>query len=79
MSSQAAGLLSAINTNTGSFRYESTSSHTFAVAGELVRRGVRPELIASSLYDSYGLGRLRLMQEVLATTVMIVIGSPSFG
>ena len=71
VSSRAAECLyAAINTDTGSFRYESTSSHTFAVAGELVRRGVRPEVIASNLYDNYTLGRLRLMQEVLATLEM---------
>jgi bifunctional oligoribonuclease and PAP phosphatase NrnA len=63
-------LYTAINTDTGSFRYESTSSHTFAVAGQLISRGVRPELIASNLYDNYTLGRLRLMQEVLATLEM---------
>ncbi|MGD9948512.1 MAG: bifunctional oligoribonuclease/PAP phosphatase NrnA [Desulfobulbus sp.] len=60
----------AINTDTGSFRYESTSSHTFAVAGELVRCGVRPEVVANQLYDNYTLGRLRLMQEVLGTLEM---------
>ncbi len=63
-------LYTAINTDTGSFRYESTSSHTFAVAGDLVGRGVRPEVVASNLYDNYTLGRLRLMQEVLATLEM---------
>ena len=63
-------LYTAINTDTGSFRYESTSSHTFAVAGQLVRQGARPELVASNLYDNYTLGRLRLMQEVLATLEM---------
>jgi len=63
-------LYAAINTDTGSFRYESTSSHTFAVASELVRRGVRPETVATNLYDNYTLGRLRLMQEVLATLEM---------
>nr|WP_320011357.1 bifunctional oligoribonuclease/PAP phosphatase NrnA [uncultured Desulfobulbus sp.] len=63
-------LYTAINTDTGSFRYESTSSHTFAVAGELVQRGVRPEVIAQQLYDNSTLGRLRLMQEVLATLEM---------
>lgn len=71
ISSRAAECLYvAINTDTGSFHYESTSSHTFAVAGELVRRGVRPELISNSLYDNYTLGRLRLMQEVLASLEM---------
>jgi phosphoesterase RecJ-like protein len=63
-------LYAAITTDTGSFCYESTSSHTFAVASELVRRGVRPEHISNNLYDNYTLGRLRLMQEVLATLEM---------
>jgi phosphoesterase RecJ-like protein len=63
-------LFAAISTDTGSFRYESTSGHTFAVAGELVRRGVRPEIISNHLYDNYTLGRLRLMQEVLASLEM---------
>ena len=63
-------LYTAITTDTGSFRYESTSSHTFAVAGELVRRGVRPEIISNNLYDNYSLGRLHLMQEVLASLEM---------
>ncbi len=60
-------LYTAIVTDTGSFRYESTSSHTFAVAAELVALGVRPEFVASRLFDNYSLGRLRLLQRVLAT------------
>ncbi|MGI6656448.1 MAG: DHH family phosphoesterase [Desulfobulbus sp.] len=63
-------LYTAIMTDTGSFRYESTSPHTFAVAGDLVDKGVRPERIASLMYDNYTLGRLRLMQEILATLEM---------
>jgi Exopolyphosphatase-related proteins len=71
VSSRAAEcLFVGINTDTGSFRYESTSSHTFAVAGELVGRGVHPDLVANNLYDNYTLGRLRLMHEVLATLEM---------
>jgi phosphoesterase RecJ-like protein len=63
-------LYTGISTDTGSFCYDSTSSHTFAVAGELIERGARPDSIASNLYDKYTLGRLRLMQEVLATLEM---------
>ncbi|MCL2459679.1 MAG: bifunctional oligoribonuclease/PAP phosphatase NrnA [Desulfobulbus sp.] len=63
-------LFTAINTDTGSFRYESTSSHTFAVVGDLVHRGVDPAQVGNNLYDNYTLGRLRLMQEVLATLEM---------
>lgn len=63
----AVALYAAIVTDTGSFRYESTSSHTFAVAGQLVERGVRPDSIARELYDNYTVGRLQLLQMVLAT------------
>lgn len=63
-------LYAAISTDTGSFKYDSTSHHTFAVAGELVKLGVRPASIASNLFDNYTLGRVRLMQEVLATLDM---------
>jgi len=63
-------LFAAINTDTGSFRYESTSKHTFAIAGDLVHLGVNPAQVSNNLYDNYTLGRLRLMQEVLATLEM---------
>lgn len=63
-------LFAAIVTDTGSFKYASTSSHTFHVAHELVKYGVRPGSISKKLYDNYSLGRLRLMQEVLATLEM---------
>ncbi len=63
-------LYTAIVTDTGSFRYESTSSHTFAVAGELVARGVRPDDMAARLFDNYSVGRLQLLQRVLATLEM---------
>ncbi len=59
-------LYAAITTDTGSFKYESTSEHTMYVARELLKKGVRPEVISSNLYDNYTLGRLHLLQEVLA-------------
>ncbi|WP_028579648.1 DHH family phosphoesterase [Desulfogranum japonicum] len=60
----------AISTDTGSFKYESTSKHTHNIAGYLLGKGVKPAEIATHLYDNYTLGRLRLMQEVLATLEM---------
>ncbi len=60
-------LYTAIVTDTGSFQYDSTTSHTFAVAAALVERGVQPAEIARNLYDNATLGRIRLMQMVLAT------------
>lgn len=63
-------LYAAITTDTGSFKYESTSEHTMTVARELILRGVNPARIASNLYDNYTLGRLQLLQEVLASLEM---------
>jgi phosphoesterase RecJ-like protein len=60
-------LYAAILTDTGSFRYESTSAHTFSVVRDLVSLGVKPHEIAGHLYDNYTVGRLQLMQLVLAT------------
>lgn len=59
-------LYAAITTDTGSFKYESTSAHTMQVARDLIACGVQPAVICSNLYDNYTLGRLHLLQEVLA-------------
>lgn len=63
----ATNLYTAIVGDTGSFKYESTSAHTFDVAGRLVSMGVRPEVVSGNLYDNYSIRRLRLLQLVLAT------------
>lgn len=63
----AVALFAAIVSDTGSFRYESTSAHTFNVARKLVELGARPDHVARHLYDNYTAGRLRLLQKVLAT------------
>ncbi len=65
--SAAVALFAAIVTDTGSFRYESTSGHTFNVARKLVGLGVRPDQVSGHLYDNYTAGRLQLLQMVLAT------------
>lgn len=63
----AVALFAAIVTDTGSFRYELTSAHTFNVARKLVGLGVRPARVSGHLYDNYTAGRLQLLQKVLAT------------
>jgi len=63
----ATAIYAAIVSDTGSFQYESTTPHTFEVAAALVRAGVRPEEVARRLFDNAPLGRLRLMEQVLAT------------
>ncbi len=57
----------ALVTDTGSFRYESTSPRTLRIAADLVETGVKPDEVAERVYDNYTLARLRLMELVLAT------------
>jgi phosphoesterase RecJ-like protein len=63
-------LYTAIATDTGSFCYEATTSHTYRVVAGLVDAGACPGEINEKLYNSYPLGRLHLMQQVLATLKM---------
>lgn len=60
----------AIVTDTGSFRYEATTARTLAIASELVGLGVRPEEVASKIYDNYSRERLKLMELVLETLTL---------
>ncbi|MCI5207689.1 MAG: bifunctional oligoribonuclease/PAP phosphatase NrnA [Candidatus Electrothrix sp. ATG2] len=68
LSQEAASCLyTAIVTDTGSFRYDSTTGRTFAVAGKLIDRGVTPAFVCQKLFDNASFGSLRLTQAVLAT------------
>ncbi len=66
----AYNLYVAICTDTGSFRYESTTPRTMHIAAELLDKGVRPEEVGSHLYDKYSIERLKLMEMVLATITL---------
>ncbi len=63
----AACLYASIVSDTGSFRYSSTTGHTHRVAADLVELGAEPWPTATSLYESYPLRRQRLLTEVLGT------------
>ncbi|MEN8141147.1 MAG: bifunctional oligoribonuclease/PAP phosphatase NrnA [Thermodesulfobacteriota bacterium] len=63
-------LYTAILTDTGSFKYESTSAHTLRVAADLLDLGVRPDEVCGHIFDNYSSNRLRLLQEVLATLTL---------
>lgn len=60
-------IYTAILTDTGSFRYESTTSHTMRVAAELMDYGISVPEICGHIYDNYSTNRLQLLQQVLAT------------
>jgi len=57
----------ALITDTGSFRYSNSNSEAFAVAGEMIGKGVDAWDIASRLYESQPQKRLELLALALAT------------
>jgi phosphoesterase RecJ-like protein len=59
-------LYTGMMTDTGSFRYDNTTSDCLAVASELVRAGARPALLARRVYETRTLGNLRLVGRALA-------------
>ncbi len=57
----------ALLTDTGGFRFSNTSPRCHAVAAELLAAGVEPEAMYRRVYASVPVGKLRLLQEALAT------------
>lgn len=58
-------LYAAIVSDTGSFKYSSTTADTFRIAGELLTKGVRPAEVAGKLFDNFTVSRLNLLKMVL--------------
>lgn len=63
----AQALYAGILTDTGQFRFNSTSRRCFVLAGELVALGARPAEAGYELYERENLGKLRLLQHFLAS------------
>lgn len=63
----ATAVYTALLTDTGGFRYSNTSPRCHAIAAELLAAGVNPEAMYRRVYASLSIGRLRLLQESLAT------------
>lgn len=61
----ATALFAAIATDTGWFRFSSTTSETYQIASALMAAGVRPALLHEQLYQNYSLGRLKLISRLL--------------
>lgn len=57
----------AILSDTGSFRYSSTTSSCLEVAAFLVGLGVQPWKVASHVYESWPSARMQLLGDVLST------------
>lgn len=54
-----------LSTDTGGFRYPSTSSRSFAIGADLIKRGANCGELSSKLYESYSLKRIELLKELL--------------
>ena len=59
-----------ILTDTGQFRFASTSRRTFLLAAELMTCGARPPEVGFELYERESLGKLVLLQRYLASLQM---------
>lgn len=60
-------LYTALLSDTGSFCYERTSAHTFALAKSLVELGAKPARIAQDVYFSNPASKMRLLGAALTT------------
>jgi phosphoesterase RecJ-like protein len=59
-------LYTALLTDTGSFMFEGTSEHTFALARELVLAGADPARCARSIYFAHSTAKMRLLGAALS-------------
>jgi phosphoesterase RecJ-like protein len=66
----AQALFTGILTDTGQFRFRSTSRRCFVLAGELVARGAVPADAGYELYERETLGKLQLVQRFLASLTL---------
>lgn len=67
----ATSLYTGIMTDSGSFRFSSTTPHTLEVAAELMKRGVVPERIHEAIMDDNTEMRLRLLGFALSERLMV--------
>lgn len=63
----AVNIYTAIMTDTGSFRYSSTTPDAFRIAGILVEKGVNPSKINREIYESFPFRKIRLLGYALRT------------
>ncbi len=64
-------LYTGIMTDTGSFRFPTTTSTTHKVVADLIEKGAQNAMIHNAVYDSSSLSRLRLLGIALNNMVML--------
>lgn len=70
----AANLYTAINTDTGSFRYENTTPETHRRVARLMETGVQVGAVNTEIYDEKPVEAVRLLQRVLGTLALSTCG-----
>lgn len=63
----AQALYTGIMTDTGQFRFASTSERVFRLCAELVARGADPALAGQELYERESMGKLKLLQHFISS------------
>ncbi|MDP1581102.1 MAG: bifunctional oligoribonuclease/PAP phosphatase NrnA [Candidatus Didemnitutus sp.] len=63
----AQALYTGIMTDTGQFRFASTTKRVFTIAGELLERGAEPARAGQELYERESLGKLKLLQHFITS------------
>ncbi|MBW1729963.1 MAG: bifunctional oligoribonuclease/PAP phosphatase NrnA [Deltaproteobacteria bacterium] len=66
-SSIAENLFAAIQTDTGSFRYDNTTAGALRIAAELLDLGIKPWEVTQKIMDGHDLPRLKLLRFALDT------------
>jgi phosphoesterase RecJ-like protein len=59
------GIYTAVITDTGSFRFSNTTPRAHAIAGEMIRLGVDPELMYRRLFGTVPMKRMTLLRAAL--------------
>lgn len=60
-----------IITDTGNFKYESTTKETFYVAGELINTGIDRSKIADAVYKNKSLGAIKALGTALVNMISV--------
>ena len=61
-----------IITDTGSFRFDSTSSDTIRIAADLMDMGAKPSLVYDNIFDQNRLERLQLLGHYLCNRMEVI-------
>lgn len=74
----AVPIYAAIMTDTGSFRFERTTSKTHYIAAELLEAGVVPYQVSDMIYDQMKPSKFRLLGEALKTLTVTESGGVAY-